>query len=64
MIYASDILNTMYLVSDRHGNSYQISATRVEADIEHGIVLFYNGKSADTMFRLEDVKRYARVVYG
>lgn len=62
MIYADKILTPTYLVADKNDKIYHVSATKVEVDIEHGIVLFYNGKSADTMFRIEDVKMYARII--
>ena len=56
------VIQPTYLLTRKCGDVSYISATRVDVDTERGVVLFYNGKSVDAMFRLEDVKTYVRIV--
>ena len=62
MIYGEfKVIEPTYLITDNDGEIYYIPGKRVEVDVEHGIVLFFSGESAEAMFRLEDVKCYWRV---
>lgn len=51
-----------YLVQTTKDGVWYAEASRCTVDAGHGIILFYKNDSVQTMFRLEDVKAFWRVL--